>query len=106
MRYQIKILPKGESDIRGITEYLFEFSPQGAKSWLDAYREARLRLVANPEVYPLAPESCHFQISVRQLLFKTRHGRMYRMLFTIVEDEVRVLRLRGPGQAPVSPTDM
>ena len=35
---------------------------------------------------------------VRQVLFQTRHGRPYRILYAISGDEVRVLRVRGPGQ--------
>jgi len=34
----------------------------------------------------------------RQFFFKTPHGRTYRGVFTVVDDEIRVLRVRGPGR--------
>ena len=56
--------------------------------------------------HPVWIEDEHFDIDVRQALFKTRRGRIYRMLFTIVGNEVRILRVRGPGQAPVVADDV
>jgi hypothetical protein len=46
----------------------------------------------------LAPESAEVDYPVQQFLFKTPRGRKYRILYTIVGDEVRVLHVRGPGQ--------
>ena len=44
-------------------------------------------------------DDCEFD--VRQALFKTRRGRVYRALFFIEGEDVYILRVRGPGQAPV-----
>jgi len=97
MTFRVKTLPKAEADIRSITNYIYERSSQGAEAWLNAYRRARLRLADNAETYGEADENEHFDIDVRQALFKTRHGRFYRLLFTIVGDEARILRVRGSG---------
>ncbi|MBI1900279.1 MAG: hypothetical protein HYS13_04075 [Planctomycetia bacterium] len=43
---------------------------------------------------------------IRQILFRTPKGRVYRMLFTIEADEVLVLQVRGPGEPPVEPDDL
>lgn len=106
MTFRVKTLPKAEADIRSIANFIYERSPQGAEAWLDAYRQARLRLEQAASVYGSAIENEHFDIDVRQALFKTKHGRVYRLLFTIVDDEVRILRVRGSGQAPVAPNDL
>ena len=105
MTFYVKALRKAEADVRSITKYLYERSPQGAAAWLDAYRQARARLASNADSCGQAEEDEHLDIDVRQALFKTRRGRVYRMLFTIVGNEVRILRVRGPGQAPVIAED-
>ncbi len=38
------------------------------------------------------------QLPIKQVFFRTRRGRSYRAIFLIVGDEVRILRVRGPGQ--------
>jgi len=43
---------------------------------------------------------------IRHVFFRTRAGRTYRALFLLVGDEVRVLRVRGPGQPPVGPDEL
>jgi hypothetical protein len=43
---------------------------------------------------------------IRQTLFKTPRGRTYRMVFTILGSDVRVLAIRGPGQAPLTRNDL
>jgi plasmid stabilization system protein ParE len=106
MKYDVKALRKAEADIRSITTYLYERSPRGAAAWLDAYRQARTRLATSADRCGRAEENEHFDIDVRQALFKTRRGRIYRMLFTIVGNEVRILRVRGPGQAPFIADDL
>ncbi len=106
MTFRVKALRKAEADIRSITNYLYERSPQGAEAWLNAYRRARTRLADNATIYGNADENEHFDIDVKQALFKTRYGRVYRLLFTIVDDEVRILRVRGSGQAAVEPYEL
>jgi hypothetical protein len=56
----------------------------------------------NPYVAALAPENEFVAREIRHIVFRTRHGRPYRALFTIVGNEVRILRVRGPGQAPLN----
>jgi len=46
----------------------------------------------------LAVESDYVDFEVREVLFKTRRGLVYRALYTIRGDEVFVLHVRGPGQ--------
>jgi hypothetical protein len=47
---------------------------------------------------PLAAEDDHVEFEVREILFKTRHGLIYRALFTIREETATILHVRGPGQ--------
>ncbi len=54
----------------------------------------------------IASEDAEFDFELRQALSKTRYGVPYRCVFAVVEDEVRILRVRGPGQAPLKAGDL
>lgn len=53
-----------------------------------------------------AAEAREIGLPIKQAFFRTRKGRTYRAVFLIVGDEVRVLRVRGPGQASVDPDSL
>lgn len=98
---RLRILPRAERDVQHIFDYIQQRSEAGARHWWDAFQFAAGKLVENPERFGYAPENSLTQLPLRQFLFKTRRGRTYRGIFTVVEDEVRILRVRGPGQAPL-----
>ena len=103
MRYSVRFLPRADADVRQMLQYLMERSPNGAHTWLTALDRAVDRLRESADTYSEALESERFTMAVRQLPFKTRRGLVYRLIYTIVEQEVRILRVRGPGQAPIEP---
>ncbi len=41
-------------------------------------------------------------VELRQAFFKTRKGNTYRMILKLNPDEVKILRIRGQGQRPLS----
>ncbi len=106
MNFRVRALAKAEVDIRSITTWIAQQSPQGAAAWLSAYDSVCMRLASDAQSCSPAEENDHFDIHVQQAFFKTPRGRIYRALFTIVEDEVRILRIRGSGQAPVRPDEV
>jgi hypothetical protein len=65
-----------------------------------------LELRRDADWYGLAPESDELNIELREKIFKTRQGRPYRLLYTIVGREVFILRVRGSGQSPVTAEDI
>ena len=102
MTFTVKELPKAKVDKRSIFAWLFERSPQGAAAWLDAYDQMVERLRTVADTLPAAQEGTALDVDVRQILFKTKRGRIYRAVFFVDGAEVYILRIRGPGQAPVS----
>ena len=106
MSFSVSELPRAKADKWNIVSYIHERSPTGAAAWLNAYDRAIDQLRDRASSYALAPENRDLQMEVRQILFKTRRGRVYRALFTIANDHAFVLRVRGPGQAPVQPEDL
>jgi len=108
--YAVRILPAAKADRRAIFRYLDERSPQGAKSWEAAYEQVLTRLENDPLFCGYAPENEYFDIELRQILFSTRSGLTYRIVFRVDSDVdsdvVTIYRLRGPGQLPLSSVDM
>jgi plasmid stabilization system protein ParE len=100
MTFLVRVLRRAERDVEGILHFIAEVrkAPEGALRWYRAYEAALDRLAKEAGTLPLAPESEFVEYDVRQTHFRTRKGKTYRMLFTIVGEEVRVLHVRGPGQ--------
>ncbi len=107
MTLKVRILPRAEQDAHHIFAYIAERSRPGAIRWWNAFENA-IGLLAdgNPDAYSLAPEDDLYHQDLRQFLFKTRRGRIYRGVFVVVESEIRVLRIRGPGQAPADSNEL
>jgi ParE toxin of type II toxin-antitoxin system, parDE len=83
-----------------------ERSPEGAARLLASLEKSLVMLERNPFLSPLTLEGIDLQRQVRHFIFRTRAGRNYRALFIIVDEEVRVLRVRGAGQPPVTSQDI
>ena len=105
MPFRVILLGRAEYDVNAIVDWLIERSPQGAARWLASFDDARTNLANNPLGYGLAPEDDFVDNAIRQIIFKTRRGRRYRALFTEIENEVRILHVRGPGQAPMKASE-
>jgi plasmid stabilization system protein ParE len=106
MSYRVVLLARARLDVARIYDWIADRSTEGAQRWFDQFEKATVTLETNPFIAPLAPESGSFDIEVRQILFRTRSGNRYRAVFTVVDDEVRILRVRGPGQPPLRPIDV
>lgn len=106
MSYQVRILARARQDFEGYVAWIAERSPQGAERWVAAFEAALSRLEKNPFVNPIARESEELGEEVRNISFRTRAGRTFRALFVVVGNEVRILCIRGSGQAPVTRDDI
>lgn len=106
MTYRLVIVEPAEVDVDSIYAYIRAKSPQGAAAWHRAFLACTERIVRHPWACSIAPETAEFDFELRQVLFKTRYGSLYRCVFTVVGDEVRILRVRGPGQAPLKAADI
>lgn len=106
MKHDVDVLRRARRDVDGVLAWLAARSRPGAAAWLEAYERALDRIAENPLGYALAPEAHDLRRELREAPFKTRAGKPYRIVFTVVEDEVRVLRVRGPGQADLAEGDV
>jgi len=106
MKYRVIASRRADADARQITRWIAQRSLQGAQAWLDAYEALLERLAEYADSCPAALEDAECSIRLRESLFRTRHGRTYRAVFTIAGDEVRILRIRGPGQPPLQDDEL
>ena len=99
MTFKVRELRKAKADKRRIFDWLHEHSRPGAIAGLAAYDEMIERLEANANTFSEAYENTDLNMDVKEALFKTRRGRVYRASFLIESGEVFVLRVRGPGMS-------
>lgn len=106
MNYRVHILHQAEMDVDTIYLWIARRALGGAARWYQAFLNAAASLRIQPTRNAMAPEASAVGREIRQLLFKTRRGRKYRLLYLVDGEEVRILRVRGPGQPPVTPTEL
>jgi plasmid stabilization system protein ParE len=103
MRFAISITQQAKQDAPIIYDWIAERAPRGAERWYEAFQNALDRLESDAHRHALAPESEFFSNEIKQLLFKTHKGLPYRILYSISDQTVVVLPVRGPGQELVRP---
>lgn len=98
MAYSVRITRRAKSDLRKTGDWLHERSPAGAQSWLAVARATIACLEDSPRRHSLAPENEYSPREIRNALFKTRRGHIYRAIFFIEGDTVFVTHIRSPRQ--------
>lgn len=103
MAYSLVVTPQAQADIAEAFAFLSEHSPDAARLWYEAVRDAILTLDEMPARCALAPEAAKLGVPLRQLLHGTHPG-IYRIVFRILEDagEVHVLTVRHGARKPLS----
>jgi plasmid stabilization system protein ParE len=98
MKFVVVTLRAAERDYNEVLEYIATRSRSGAQAWARAFDKLLVRLEENADSFPLAPENEHVDFDVREALFRTRRGLVYRVLFTIRDSTAVILHVRSPGQ--------
>ena len=93
MTYEVVILRRASNDVIHYHRWAAKHAPITAVLWLDRFESALATLGENPQRCSLAPESRKSPVELRQFLFG-RKPNVYRVIFTIAEAQVRVLRVR------------
>jgi len=106
MSRSLHIAGRATADVEEIFNWLAARTISGAISWYFAFDRAVNQLRDDPEQFAGAAESAALGRDLRQVLFKTRRGRRYRIIFAFDAHTVTVLRVRGPGQPPIRRRDL
>jgi len=94
MSFRVEITTEAEGDLDSILDWLIsEHAGDTGIRWFEALEDAIATLAEFPERCSVAPESRLFPFEVRQLLYGNK-PHIYRVLFTIEEKTVYVLRVR------------
>ncbi len=105
MSFRVEFTEQARRDLDRLMTWLAERSP-GSEDRLSArLHEALPRLESNPFSCGFAYENPAFPEEIRHLLFETRENRIYRALFIIRSDVVKILAIRAPGEKPVKPDE-
>jgi plasmid stabilization system protein ParE len=95
------VTPEAKADLRDIYPYIRERTPRAATRWSVSTRASIETLSHFPERCPLAPESTHFDVPIRQMLLGTSNHGTYRVLFVTVDKSVRVIHVRHGSMFPL-----
>ena len=93
MTYRVLIQPLALNDLDEYYQWAAKNAPETAARWLMRFEAELNSLANNPERFGFAPENRKVSREIRQLLFGRRPN-VYRAVFTIEGDTVRVLRVR------------
>jgi plasmid stabilization system protein ParE len=105
MTYRVVITAAAKQNLRSAFIWAAERAPQTAALWLERF-EAELQTLSKfPERYQLAAENAFVEPEIRQLIYGRRHG-AFRVLYTIVGNEVQVLHIRRATQDWASAEDL
>ena len=101
MTFRVILLDSARRDVAHIYDWIAARSQSGAGRWYSAFLDAASSLNVTHESCSVAAEDEEIGRGIRQRFFRTRRGGVYRILFVVIDNEVRILRIRGPGQGPV-----
>ena len=93
MNHTVIVLPRALRDLDEAYLWASRHAPVTAARWLNRFHAALQTLSSNPERCSIAPENDLVDQEIRQFLFG-KYPNVWRALFTIQADEVRVLHIR------------
>jgi len=105
MNYRVVITANAKANLRSYYLYAAQHAPLTAARWLSRFEAALTTLEHNPQRCAIAPENDAVVEEVRQFLFGKRPS-VYRALFTIAENEVRVLHVRRAAMDTARPEEL
>ncbi|MBM4076556.1 MAG: type II toxin-antitoxin system RelE/ParE family toxin [Planctomycetes bacterium] len=98
MPFSVRLVSSAKTDVEGIYRWLLARSAKGAFNWYSALSVRLEKLSDDASGCAAAREARRLNRNLRETYFKTRYGNRYRLIFTIVDSEVRILRVRALGQ--------
>jgi plasmid stabilization system protein ParE len=106
VKYSLRTSRRADADIDRQVAYIHHrVSPLSAARWHDGLLRRIRELVQRPEVWPLAEEAVEIGLDLREMLYR-RHRFVYRILYTIEGDIVRIHRIHSASQDRLSSDDM
>jgi plasmid stabilization system protein ParE len=105
MTYRVVLQRLAKDDLRVAHLWAARRAPVSAARWLERFQESLQTLERSPQRCPLARESRRAGIEVREHHFGKRPY-VFRSLFTLDEDAVRILRIRRAQRRPLTRAEL
>ncbi len=99
--YSVAIAETAKGNIRDGYAWAAQHAPKTAARWVNRFCQALQTLSTNPERCSIAPETKLVDREIRQFLFG-RGRNVWRALFAIQGDQVRVLHVRRAARDAAS----
>ncbi len=93
MKYHVVLQRLATKDLDEATAWALRHAPETATRWFGRFHAALQTLGLHPQRCPLARENGKVDVELRELHFGKR-GNVFRVIFTIDADTVRILRIR------------
>jgi len=104
-KYRLIIQPPAFDDLDEAYQWISARAPEAAGRWFSGFVEALNSLTTSPDRCGLASENDAVEPEIRQLLYGRRRG-VYRVLFVITGDEVRVLHIRHAARGTMAAEEL
>jgi plasmid stabilization system protein ParE len=105
MKYRVVVQRLALEDLDESYLWAARHAPQTSARWLNRFQAELQTLADNPQRCSLAPENGKVWREIRQLLFGKRPN-VYRAVFTIDGETVRVLRIRRAARRLLSKQEL
>lgn len=107
MTYRVVIMRSAEREIRQIVDWWRDHrSIEQAERWYRKIYPAIATLARQPQRCPVSPETDLVPTGLRQLHFGIGRRATHRIIFTVVGQEVRVMRVRHAAQRNLTLDDL
>ena len=101
MKYRVFLQRLAVQDLEEAYAWAARKAPATAARWFDRFQASLQKLDTNPQRCPHAREHGKVDVELRESLFG-RPPNVYRPIFTIDGDTVRVLRIRRAQRRPLT----
>ena len=102
MSFRVQLTAEALRNQNEMADWIMQRSVAGALAWLDALDRVLRQVSTSPLSFPIAAEDEFSHQELRNALFGTRKGRVFRAIFFVDGDRVIVTHLRGPAQQALS----
>ena len=106
MSRHVILQPRAWRDISEICDYLGQhYTSASVEAWYEGCIDAINSLARQPERCQVARESAKLGVELRQMLYR-RYRSVYRILFVIRNEDVRVVCVRHSARDHLTPRDL
>lgn len=106
MRHSIRTSRRADADLDKHFAFIRQrTSVQSAEKWRDGLFRRIQVLADDPQMWPLADEAADSGFELREILYR-RYRYVYRLLYRIEGNVVRILRIRNAAQDRLPPDQL